>query len=188
MNIYDYTANNPIIRRDPSGLWSTAAHDYFVEQGYPGLSPADIRAIKAGSAAADSIANQDGSHAYIHSMTSNTLSRAQSETLMLAFIQQHMSEFKKWYCRSKKEKNAYWAVGQRSFAFRKLGMALHPIMDSTSPVHRGFQKWHSSDLFIHGPFPTSLEDVNTAPQYRDETVNLMRSYFSPGSVDCGCEN
>jgi hypothetical protein len=27
-------------------------------------------------------------------------------------------------------------------AFFELGMALHPVMDSTSPAHEGFQRWN----------------------------------------------
>jgi hypothetical protein len=37
--------------------------------------------------------------------------------------------------------NAFLANGQSEAAYFALGMALHPIMDSTSPSHSGFQGW-----------------------------------------------
>jgi hypothetical protein len=56
-------------------------------------------------------------------------------------------------------------------AWIEYGKALHPIMDSTSPVHN--QEWRIRDRHVHGDYPESREDINTAPAYREETVKRM---------------
>jgi len=78
-------------------------------------------------------------------------------------------------------------------AYFYLGMAMHAVMDSTSPAHRGFQYWGGIGHSIvhgygqrHGPLPTSIEDMRDAPAYRNETVNLMKNVMAGDMSDCGC--
>src|SRR3990170_4073999 len=37
-NRYNYGSNNPYKYIDPDGAWSTDAHNYFIDQAFPGLS------------------------------------------------------------------------------------------------------------------------------------------------------
>jgi hypothetical protein len=71
------------------------------------------------------------------------------------------------------------------FAYQMLGQAMHPIMDSTSPAHKGFQEWHVSDSLSHGNFSLSIEsEDHLTPMALDETVQLMNSVMKNG---CSCE-
>lgn len=73
-------------------------------------------------------------------------------------------------------------------AYEQLGAALHPVMDSTSPVHRGFQIWKPIDNGMsHGNANGSLEGLDSlTPGLQQETLNLMRDLMkNPGSCPCG---
>ena len=80
-------------------------------------------------------------------------------------------------------------------AYLNLGMALHAVMDSTSPVHRGFQMWDSSQIEFHGPHkfgpinrPNTREDIDVAPHYADQTHRLMRDLMNGQlPADCDCQ-
>ena len=84
--------------------------------------------------------------------------------------------------------------GRMNDAFAELGMALHAVMDSTSPAHRGFQMWGGVPHAIaggyinkHGDMPGSVEDLTDAYPFKDETVNLMRRAIHGDVPGCGCE-
>ena len=52
---YGYVGSNPGCQTDPFGLWSTEAHNYFIDQMFGGtLTPSQIADIKSGSAFTDS--------------------------------------------------------------------------------------------------------------------------------------
>ena len=133
--------------------------------------------IEEGSQFADSVQFQGADSAFMHAMSSGTLSPTQSQKKMCTYIKEKMGNFTK-----------YAGQGRYEDAFHELGMALHPIMDSTSPAHRGFQKWQFRNALDHGsnkPSFPSMEDVDTAKRYRDETVELMQQAMHSNS--CGCE-
>jgi RHS repeat-associated protein len=71
------------------------------------------------------------------------------------------------------------------------GMAMHPVMDSTSPAHAGFQRWNGivADGSKHGPFPTSLEKESIArqPGHTKNTVDAMNRAMAGDLGGCGCE-
>ena len=114
----------------------------------------------------------------MHAMSSDALSAAQSQRAMCTFIQNKMSD-----ADDEKRKNSalYWFY---------LGMALHPVMDSTSPAHAGFQRWNGirADGHKHGPFPTSLEKESIArqPGHTLRTVELMSRALAGDLKGCGC--
>ncbi len=59
-------------------------------------------------------------------------------------------------------------------AWKEYGKALHPVMDSTSPVHN--KEWKlRRDWKKHGDFKQSRETRKIAPAYRDETIRRMRN-------------
>jgi len=61
-------------------------------------------------------------------------------------------------------------------------------MDSTSPMHRGFQEWRASeDWTWHGNKHGSMEGLGALNgQVLDETVDLM--YRAMDGQDCPCGN
>lgn len=64
-------------------------------------------------------------------------------------------------------------------------MALHTIMDSTSPVHAGYQEWHLSNAKQHGDFSHSQENWI---HYGDlkRTLDLIERALA--GDECGCNN
>jgi hypothetical protein len=86
------------------------------------------------------------------------------------------------------------STGRRYFY---LGMAMHAVMDSTSPAHTGFQYWGGKiDSVVHGyatehggldSSPLSVESERDAPAHLAETLNLMNQVMSGDySSICGC--
>jgi hypothetical protein len=165
------------------GLWSTRAHNYFIDEFVRQFMPelagqyGFVDAIKKGSRYADSLKFQGPEAAYMHAMSSSALSPDEAKQQMCEYIRAYGDVYKNMIA------SPY--PGYHGQAYFALGMALHAAMDSTSPVHRGFQSWHWSDTFRHGPFPTSLEDKQ-APAYRQETLEKMRAVVSGNLSECGC--
>lgn len=69
-------------------------------------------------------------------------------------------------------------------------MAMHPIMDSTSPAHSDWKLWDFGNSLDHGPWPTSIENkkaISNNPALLQETLNRMNNVMIGGSaVDCSC--
>ncbi len=90
--------------------------------------------------------------------------REEAERLMNNFINDHMNKYR---CDLAKD--------NKQSAYKELGMALHPIMDSTAPPHDNFQPWFRSYpllfLLLHG----KREIEPNA--YIDTTVNRMINAF-----------
>ena len=56
------------MRIDPPGLWSTEAHNYFIDMYFYGIPKADKDKIKQGSQFADGLMYQFGNSAHMHAM------------------------------------------------------------------------------------------------------------------------
>jgi hypothetical protein len=168
------------------GLWSTGGHNELIDRAFPDLSEAARRGVKVGSKYADSYVagHQDGSMAFMHAMSSPQLSKRESCEKMREFVNKQLELFQRKSKAAKKEPR----VGD---PYIHLGMALHAIMDSTSPAHRGFALWSIKFTNEHGDFPGSLEDleaVNTYPAHANSAITQMRSAYESGtfSQDCSC--
>lgn len=74
-------------------------------------------------------------------------------------------------------------------AYFSLGMALHTVMDSTSPVHQWRSYGIRKDYKYHGDNDKSLETLQMAqhPYYRSLTLDKMKQALtgSPDFCECG---
>jgi hypothetical protein len=110
-------------------LWGAPIHNQIIDEEYSGLSQTLRNEIYAGSREADSRKYQNSAHAYMHAMTDMTTDQSveDAQKQMWGFV------FDNLHCY-----NEYLNVGDQKSACYYLGFAMHPIMDSTCPVHN----WH----------------------------------------------
>jgi len=166
LNTFAYVDARPTSLMDDLGLWSTKAHKKIIESSFPNLPPDLSKAVKDGSRYADYFQNPDSSHA--HAMRS---SLAQSE----AECRRKLCDwYKQYYDKYDRDKNST-DPRKRRRAYWSLGMALHPAMDSPSPVHDNCRiVWEFDDAGCHGEDP-SLEGLAAlTPNILRKTVELVR--------------
>ena len=132
LNTYTYVDNNPLRYIDPFGLWSTEAHNKILRSYFPNLSPELLQYIKDGSQNVD-WHYQTPEYAYMHSMRAPGQSREDAARKACDFIRQNLQIY-----RSLKDSGI---AKNKRVAYKALGEALHTVMDSTSPSHRGFRIW-----------------------------------------------
>jgi RHS repeat-associated protein len=184
VNTYAFVYNRPLQFRDPSGLWGTEAHNAIIRAAFPNLNPALIAAIQAGSGNVD--LNQSTAGAPLHAMSRlsdgpNRVEMAKREACK--FAQDRLAIFDQY----RGSTNA----SERYAAFFALGEALHPIMDSTSPVH-GWAIWNSllnprnlPSVAQHGDGAGSRENLKAlTPELLAKTIGLINQAVSGDA--CGC--
>jgi hypothetical protein len=129
----------------------------------------------------DSDAFQAAQYSFMHAMSDGTANQsvtaAQQQTA--AFIWAEMG--------SAANEMSAGANDQAMFTF---GLAMHPVMDVTSPAHTdangnpipwcGMSVGSCSHLLEHGPSPLSIEDLkhlNASPNVQDTENFLIRTFF-----------
>ena len=86
----------------------------------------------------------------------------------------------------KKNRNAS-DLNVRDSAYFSLGEALHPIMDSTTPMHQGWQVWnpYSTQGVKHGNAHGSKEGVkDLTPELLHKNIDLIHKALSGDPCAC----
>jgi RHS repeat-associated protein len=130
LNRYAYVQNNPILYVDNNGLWPTRIHNYIIRIAFQSLPETLKLQIEKGSAYADSWKFQSPEFNKMHALRQKDESIETASDDMQRYVNEHLKEYSRLL-----------ETGQPEKAFLELGMALHPIMDLTSPSHEGFPVW-----------------------------------------------
>ncbi len=159
--------------------WGTNAHEFLMDEAFSYESPACLEQLKKGSADVDAFEHQFSLElSYQHAMRAPYQSVETARTKMLAFIAQAYKDAREALARGDADTSCF----QR-------GRGLHPIQDSTSPVHEGFQVWdpylNPLQILDHGDQPFSketLEALRADPPRLQRTIDLMRETDTAGML------
>lgn len=177
LNSYAYSLNNPYRYMDANGRWPTPVHNTIINKAFEGiLSPAAISALKRGSKEADSLKYQGQPFSYMHAMSNALTKQSQEEAtgLMNNYISQKVNEYKTLMSQRKTDA-----------AYKALGMAMHPLMDATSPSHEGMQGWAGNTPIIDGTTIKAIEHgyletekvFNSNLEYSRRAVDSIKKLF-----------
>ena len=181
LNTYNYVHNNPLRYVDPLGLWSTGGHNTIINDEFRNFTPDQIAAIQEGSARVDAMSNQLGDTAYLHAMRSLGESVEHAKQRACEFIKKKMDVY-----------NALKISPNprvRRIAYQALGEAIHPVMDSTSPTHAGWQVWdplhHPGQIDEHGDMPGSMETEDAlTPAILARNRGLINQVLDGNACSC----
>jgi len=135
----------------------------MLDTAFPNESDTCRLQMYNGSRTADTRPYQAVDYAYMHGMRKKGQSEAEAIGKFWAFIDSKYAEAR-----------LLERSGRMDDACFSRGMALHPVMDSTSPAHRGFQEWDPIDIkavFQHGDFFRYIEPL--VPLLSDPSVEDM---------------
>jgi RHS repeat-associated protein len=173
-NLYSYCKNNPITYLDLDGRWSETIHNQIIDAAFSSGKyqlPENIRNIfKEASAYVDTDQSLAGS--YKHAMSAPWQTPANAEKQMGKFLSDMKSQYHNFMSKGKKYE-AYFA----------LGMAMHALMDSTSPTHEGYQIWNGIKLdpslikTIEHPFGETDKVYNSNLGIQTKSIEKLRSYI-----------
>ena len=188
LDLYAYVDDSPANAQDPLGLHSTDAHNQIIWNAlHPcGVSNDDIWQIQQGSHFVDQHF-QGGEYSYMHAMSNGTAnqSAADAQDAAAGFTGSEMHDAQSVYDAG--------GISQSMFIF---GVAMHPVMDQTSPAHTDYgtgnpRAWcgmfgSCSNTLEHGgdtdspSWAGSIEDVahlNGNPEVQELENFLIRTWY-----------
>ena len=133
-------------------LWATPVHNLMLETTFPQENWQCIVQMMAGSRHADEAQFQTGTYSYMHAMRQKGQTVATAAAQMWKYVDQKYAEIRLLNSESRREDACFLR-----------GMALHPIMDSTSPAHSHFHEWDPirlSDLLAPATLAGKLRELS----------------------------
>jgi RHS repeat-associated protein len=171
---YLYCQNDPVNKLDPTGKWRTRIHDKLIGAVFPGLSHQEQDYIEQGSLYVD-LWFQSEKYSYMHAMRAPNESVGHAENEMQGFVQQHLQAYKDDLFLGELFEDEELIAN----AYFELGMALHPVMDSTDPLHEGFQIWWGLGD-ERGREHIRNEPIDISLKQRQRTIRLMIRTINSG--------
>lgn len=177
-NRFAYARGSATSVFDPTGLWGKDGHDLILASAFSSWGDSALADIQRGSAATDALSNQFGAWSFLHAMREVGQSPEDAKRKACDFIRDRLGKYQAGAASTDPE--------VRSSAYFALGEALHPVMDSTSPMHRGWQEWRMfRDGMKHGSGMGSREGLrNLTPQLLRETLLLIKETMEGDSCVC----
>jgi len=132
-NLYGYVGNSPASAGDPLGLWSPGGHDELIRHALApcGVSPEQIHQIQNGSRAIDAATGTSPEGANIHSMRRPI---PNTNPLQLQSVADAVTARNAFVANGLMLAQSAWP-NSPDVAMEELGVAMHPMMDFTSPAH-----------------------------------------------------
>jgi len=164
LNSYAYGLNNPYRYKDANGKWPTQIHNDIIITACQGdwrmrLPDKALKQFREASRYVDEF--QESKYSYLHAMRAPGQSAEEAQGLMKDYIKNRVADYKR-----------LMAEGKTDEAYFALGMAMHPIMDSTSPSHEGMQEWRVKDLVPH-----TRAELKISPEEKTRTVEMLRKFY-----------
>jgi RHS repeat-associated protein len=186
INLYVYALGNPIDLGDAFGFWPTVIHDELIDEAFPLLSEVERKALKLGSRHVD--LDQLPRGAPTHAMRTPGQSAEEARRDMDAFINGRQRDAKKLQALCGSAQVQATAMRYHTSSLMAMGEALHPIMDSTSPTHKGFHVWSWGDIrrTLSGSSVHSAGESSITAAQRQETISLMRQAYEQFRRNAPC--
>jgi RHS repeat-associated protein len=179
-NRYSYVHNSPLRLVDKNGKWPTDIHNQIIDLAFPNLTPDQRQILKNVSAQQDNIltGGQANSTAYQHALSSPGQTAAEAAQKFSDFVSGSEAD-------AQTIQIQFWLSDPDSAldnqlsdsALAAFGLALHDMVDSTSPAHAGFQLWNwknfHDSLYAHERRESSI----TRPQLIN-AANVARNAFN----------
>ncbi len=189
VNFYRYVHNSPVNRQDPSGLWSPGAHDALISHALKCAVPDFvISEIQQDSRTWDEMSQAAGQSNF-HSLAMPGQSAQQAIDARNQIIADYLNNAQFMYQHGR-TKDAYW-----DFA-----VAIHVLMDMTSPAHTDNNgnpyTWYGatdprSQAWKHSPTDlTGIETVHDLTDsiyaLNDDGIRTAYEYMTGKSL-CACK-
>jgi hypothetical protein len=164
VNLYAFLQNDPIAKYDMLGMWGTSGHTiiasrwltkYSNYKWIEGSSVDVVGLVDLGSqkvdgdtgSSTDFLNAQSQANSYQHAMRSPLQSVASARAEMERFVREKVNAARNMAIVARRECD----VEKLKKAVTLFGEGMHPVMDSTSPSHSGFQVWFGPSWALLSP-------------------------------------